>query len=74
MPRPYKLFWQVVNTGEEAAAANDLRGGFNGGEVQRGGRKWHESTRYTGGHWVECFAVKDGQCLARSGEFIVNVA
>ena len=74
IPRPYKLFWQVVNTGPEAAAANDLRGGFGDIEVQRGGRRWHESTKYTGSHWVECFVVKDGRCLARSGEFIVNVA
>ena len=24
-------------------------------------------------YWVECFVVKNGVCVARSGEFVVNI-
>ena len=71
-PRPFDVHWQVVNTGDEARRENGLRGGFYPGEGKDGlVRK--ESTRYTGKHWIECFIVKDSQCIARSGEFVVNV-
>ena len=71
-PRPFDVHWQVVNTGDEARSKNALRGGFDPGEGNDGlVRK--ESTLYTGKHWIECFIVKDGQCVARSGEFVVNV-
>jgi hypothetical protein len=65
------IHWQVVNTGQEARDANNLRGGFD----TRGSEIW-ETTRYTGKHWVECFAVdsKRNISLARSGKFYVNIA
>lgn len=72
--RPYKVYWQVVNTGEEARLAQNLRGGFYEGILARGGLSRTETTLYRGQHWVECFIVKDGECAARSGEFIVNIA
>jgi hypothetical protein len=76
--RPYRVYWQVVNTGYEAQIANSLRGEFYDGEVSegilvKGGLIRKESTLYTGLHWVECFIVKDSICVARSGEFIVNI-
>lgn len=70
---PYNVYWQVVNTGEEARRANSLRGGFYEGILEKGGRVRKESTLYTGMHWVECFIVKNNICVARSGEFIVNI-
>lgn len=70
---PFKVYWQVVNTGHEAKYANSLRGGYYEGIIQDGGKKRHESTSYTGMHWVECFIVKGGECIARSGEFIINI-
>lgn len=72
VPWPYQVFWQVVNTGEEAVRANCLRGTFYPGEGHRGLER-HESASYVGRHWVECFVVKDGVCVARSGEFVLNV-
>ncbi len=70
--KPFDVYWQVVNTGEEARG--DLRGGILpaknfgvGGLIQK------ETTRYKGTHWIECFIVKDGICVARSNEFFVNV-
>ncbi|MEW5942763.1 MAG: cyclic GMP-AMP synthase DncV-like nucleotidyltransferase [Pseudomonadota bacterium] len=66
-----KLYWQVVNNGEEAGRVNGgLRGNiFAGSFVQ-----W-ESTSYRGKHWVECFAIdsKKNICIGRSGRFIVNI-
>lgn len=70
---PYKVYWQVVNTGSEARNASCLRGGFYDGILQKGGLAREESTLYTGMHWVECFIVKNNMCVARSGEFVVNI-
>jgi hypothetical protein len=69
VPWPFNVYWQVVNTGEEAANANGLRGAIFEGTSTR-----FESTLYQGKHWVECFIVKNEQLVARSGEFIVNIA
>lgn len=71
VPKPYKVFWQVVNTGSEATLANQLRGDFYDSTSSR---VRTESTKFTGMHWVECFIVKDDVCVARSGEFVVNIA
>jgi hypothetical protein len=71
--KPFKVFWQVVNTGNEAREARDLRGGFDEGTVQAGGISRSETARYKGSHSIECFIVKDGYCVAKSGPFIVNI-
>lgn len=70
---PYKVYWQVVNTGLDASRQRGLRGGFEEGIVQSGRLEKRESTLYAGSHSMECFIVKDGYCVARSGPFIVNV-
>ena len=33
-----------------------------------------ESTSYSGTHTIECFIVKNGYLVARSGAFVVNIA
>ena len=73
VPRPYKVYWQVVNTGNEAWTVNQLRGGFYDGIFEKGRQIRKESTRYKGMHWIECFIIKDGTCWAQSGEFVVNI-
>jgi hypothetical protein len=73
IPKPYRVYWQVVNTGPEAEAANGLRGGFDEGTVTSGYLKRQESTLYAGTHSIECFIVKQGYLAARSGQFIVNI-
>jgi len=73
IPLPYKVYWQVVNTGHEARMANGLRGGFYEGVFEKGGRERRESTFYNGTHWIECFIVKEGMLVARSGEYVVNI-
>jgi len=71
VPKPYAVHWQVVNTGHEASRVNQLRGGFY--DCSKSGRIRKESTLYRGTHWVEGFVVKDGVCVARTGEFVVNI-
>ena len=67
---PYEVYWQVVNTGQEAAKQQQLRGQFS--NSQKGAVHW-ETTAYAGTHWVEAFVVKDGVCVARSGRKYVKV-
>ena len=69
VPEPFAVYWQVVNTGDEARTKNGLRGTIFPGELVQ-----KETTLYHGMHWIECFIVKDGRCVARSGEFVVNIA
>lgn len=72
--RPYKVFWQITNTGQDAASERGgLRGGFDEGVVVRGKLSHCEGTRYFGTHGIECFIVKEGTLVARSGIFVVNI-
>ncbi|QRP64103.1 hypothetical protein I6J77_01115 [Rhodanobacter sp. FDAARGOS 1247] len=71
---PFDVYWQVVNTGAAAKAANDLRGEFELPRAEHGYLVKRESTSYPGTHSIECFIVKGGYCVARSGIFVVNVA
>lgn len=73
VPQPYDIYWQVVNTGVEAAAVGGLRGGFDAGSIDRSSIVRTEHTGYTGSHTIECFIVKNGYLVARSGLFVVNV-
>lgn len=59
VPWPYRVFWKVKNTGREAEAADDLRG-----EITEGENKKTEHTKYRGDHYVECYIVKNGACVA----------
>lgn len=81
-PKPYRVFWQVVNTGSQAINSGSLRGeiteslSLGAGGLQSTsapGPARKERTLYTGMHWVECFIVKDGHCVAQSGPFVVNI-
>jgi hypothetical protein len=70
-PPPYEVRWQVTNTGAEATRVGQLRGDFyqsDNGE----GERW-ESTAYTGTHLVEAFIIKNGVCVARSGQKEVKI-
>lgn len=66
-PKPYTVYWQVVNTGE--AAGSDLRGEI----LERSGHHVQEHTKYTGTHYVEAYVVKDNVCIARTDKFYINI-
>ncbi len=63
-----EIYWQVVNTGEEARLADGLRGGIFHGERIR----W-ESTLYKGKHWIECYVIQNNMCIARSRRYYINI-
>jgi hypothetical protein len=58
---PYDVYWKVRNLGAEAARKGALRG-----EIKKddGTGVLMEATRYTGEHYVGCYIVKDGYCVA----------
>ena len=63
---PFDVYWKVKNTGEEAAAGNDLRG-----QVNKGDRGKVEHTKYRGSHYVECYIVKAGVCVATDRQAVI---
>lgn len=74
----YEVYWQVVNTGSHAQSARGLRGEFfkaklSGGEKSSNSLVNWERSEYTGKHWIECFIVKNGRCVARSDRYYVNI-
>ena len=74
---PFKVKWQITNTGAEAYNANCLRGNmFEDGELNRLGILCgkQECTSYTGVHYVQCFIIKNGnQCVGVSEPFVVKI-
>jgi hypothetical protein len=79
---PYQAYWQVVNTGNEAVRNNGTRGKIEESRSVGAGGLYsttvpsiarNERTLYTGSHWIECFLVNKGVCIARSGPFVVNI-
>lgn len=57
---PYKILWKVKNVGPEAERKNLIRG-----EIKERGRTIVEHTSFFGNHYIECYIVKDGLCVAR---------
>lgn len=70
----FEVYWQITNTGYEATQANNLRGDICKSETAGIGElSQTETTAYTGTHFVQCFLVKDDECIAQSEEFIVKI-
>jgi hypothetical protein len=62
VPEPYTVVWKVRNVGAEAERRNSIRGQLLDDD---GNRERVERTQFMGPHYVECYAVKDGVCVAR---------
>ena len=69
--KPFRVMWQIVNTGNEALNAHCLRGNFEESDIGSYGKK--EATAYSGSHSVQCFIIKYGICVAKSKEYIINI-
>jgi hypothetical protein len=70
--KPFDVYWQIVNTGDEAFG--NFRGGFiKSTTAGSGGLRHQEASSYAGLHWAQCFVVKDGVCVAKSDEFFVKI-
>lgn len=60
-PPPYKIFWKVKNVGPEAERRNQLRG-----QIVEKGKILVEHSRFFGNHYIECYIIKNGVCVAKS--------
>lgn len=62
VPEPFKVYWKVRNVGLIAERRSMIRGQI----VADGGRHQKvETSDFGGEHFVECYVVKDGICVAR---------
>lgn len=61
-PQNHRIYWKVKNRGEEARSLNQLRGQI----LPDGGKKERiEHSKYSGDHYVECYAIDDNNvCVA----------
>lgn len=62
VPEPYEVFWKVRNVGAVAERRNMIRGHIT---RDTGRRQSVETTSFGGEHFVECYVIKDGICVAR---------
>lgn len=62
VPPPYAIYWKVRNVGRVAEQRNEIRGQIIA-DTGQGERVEH--TKFAGPHFVECYVVKDGICVAR---------
>lgn len=58
---PYDIYWKVLNIGQAAEKLNQIRGQI----INTNKRYQEERTSFPGNHYVECYIVKDGICVAR---------
>lgn len=59
-PWPYKVFWKVRNVGVEAEKRDMLRG-----QIYEKGKTIVERSNFFGKHYIECYIIKNGVCVAR---------
>lgn len=62
VPQPYTVLWKVKNEGLIAKQKN-MRGQII--SSNKGPDKRNESSSFEGEHFVECYIIKDGYCVAR---------
>lgn len=62
VPKPYGVLWKVRNVGLFAEQKNMIRGQI---VSDKGREDLIEYTNFSGAHFVECFIIKDGHCVAR---------
>ncbi|WP_370221508.1 cyclic GMP-AMP synthase DncV-like nucleotidyltransferase [Cytobacillus sp.] len=60
-PSPFQVYWKVKNKGEIAKKEDCVRGQI----IQTNKLTHTEVTSFKGDHYVECFIVKNGVCVAR---------
>lgn len=59
-PKPYDIWWKIRNVGEYAEKNNKVRG-----EILKGyGSHKREDSQFGGPHFVECYVIKNGECVA----------
>lgn len=54
-----KILWKVRNVGEAAKIENCIRG-----QIEERGQSITEPTSFKGNHYIECYLIKNGVCVA----------
>ncbi|SDY45493.1 nucleotide-binding domain-containing protein [Tindallia californiensis] len=54
-----KILWKVLNVGSEAELRNEIRG-----QIQDRGKEITENSKFHGPHYIECYLIKNGVCVA----------
>lgn len=69
IPKPHSIIWQPVNSGREAELAGVMRGELinDAGDNSR-----EECLAYSGTHYMKCYVIKDGKCVARD-RFVLGI-
>lgn len=60
VPEPYEIWWKVRNIGEEAKKRQMIRGQIE----KKVGRYKKEKSDFYGPHYVECYIIKNNECVA----------
>ncbi|MBP4047105.1 SMODS domain-containing nucleotidyltransferase [Chromobacterium violaceum] len=63
IPKPFSLKWKVLNIGKVAEQKNMIRGEITD---DSGALEKTEHSSFEGEHFVECYAIKNGVCVARA--------
>lgn len=58
-PKPYDVLWKVKNVGHEAKKRDQIRG-----QILKRGEYIEENTLFFGNHYIECYIVKNNECVA----------
>jgi hypothetical protein len=68
IPVQYSVLWKIKNSGPEARDLDKLRGEIHkdDGSKERSGEK----ALYSGVHYVEVYAIKDGVCVAKDRVYV----
>ncbi|WP_328701904.1 MULTISPECIES: nucleotide-binding domain-containing protein [Bacillus amyloliquefaciens group] len=62
---PYEVYWKVKNRGDAAERVDQIRGEIFKGLYPE--KTFHqESTSFSGNHYVECYIIKNGECVGKS--------
>lgn len=64
VPYPDQILWKIRNVGEAAQERNCFRGQIISSNQSNNRRK--ETTDFYGPHFVECYVIKNGICVAKS--------
>ncbi len=70
VPEPYEVRWKVKNNGPEARRRNMVRGQI---ESRGGARTITEPASFAGPHYVECYIIKNGICVAKDRQEVTII-
>ena len=60
--KPYEVKWKIKNQGQIAKDRGQLRGQIHD---DKGKELRKENSNFSGAHFVECYIIKNGVCVAR---------